>query len=229
MTGEVINVLDKQASQDGIDKLGVLLVDMREAIKELTAKEAPEQPDTSKPVIDAISKLERALTSAVSSQKAPVVNVPNQPAPVVNVDAPDFSKVEKALKEIPAAFDKAIKGITIPENDDTNILQALSDLNEQLASIDTAVRMQPQAPTTVGISGNVTSVDPNYATRIDDTTTANTTYIGKATIGSATSSAVWQISKLDTSSGLIKTWADGNANFDNIWGDPGDVALLTYN
>ena len=57
------------------------------------------------------------------------------------------------------------------------------------------------------------------ATRIDDTTTANTTYIGKAPIGSATSSAVWQISKLDTSSGLIKTWADGDASFNNVWDD----------
>ncbi len=42
-------------------------------------------------------------------------------------------------------------------------------------------------------------------------------YIGKAPIGSIASEAVWQISKLDTSSGLIKTWADGDADFNNIW------------
>lgn len=59
--------------------------------------------------------------------------------------------------------------------------------------------------------------DKTYAVRIDDTTTANVTYIGKADIGSATSSAVWQIAKLDSSSGLIKTWADSNDSFDNIW------------
>lgn len=64
-----------------------------------------------------------------------------------------------------------------------------------------------------------------YATIIDDTTTANTTYIGKAAIGSATSSAVWQIAKLDTTSGIIKTWADGDANFDNIWDN---IASLSY-
>lgn len=62
-----------------------------------------------------------------------------------------------------------------------------------------------------------TVLDKPFATRIDDTTTANTTYIGKAAIGAATSSAVWQISKLDTSSGLIKTWADGDTLFNNIW------------
>lgn len=57
----------------------------------------------------------------------------------------------------------------------------------------------------------------NYATIIDDTTTANTTYIGKAPIASATSSAVWQIAKLDTSSGMVKTWADGDSQFNKIW------------
>lgn len=61
------------------------------------------------------------------------------------------------------------------------------------------------------------ALSDNVACRIDDTTTANTTYIGKAPIGSATSGTVWQIAKLDTSSGLTKTWADGNSSFDNIW------------
>lgn len=62
-------------------------------------------------------------------------------------------------------------------------------------------------------SGDVLSL----ATRVDDTTTTDVTYIGKAAIGSTTSSAVWQIAKLNTASGIIKTWADSNANFDNIW------------
>jgi hypothetical protein len=54
------------------------------------------------------------------------------------------------------------------------------------------------------------------ATRIDDSA-GTTIYIGKAPIGSATSAAVWQIAKLDTSSGLIKTWSDGDSLFNNIW------------
>jgi hypothetical protein len=215
MTGEMINVLDKQANQEGIDKLGVLLVDMRESLKELNAKEAPEQPDTSKPVIDAISKLEKALTAAVSAQKAPVVNVPKADAPVVNLPAPDFSKVEKALKEIPAAFDKAIKGIVIPENDDTNILQALSDLNEQLASIDTAVRMQPQAPTTMVVTnadGSAIGGGGTYITVIrEDTVDPQISYIGKAVPGTATSDAAWQIASLDENTNLDLLYADGGA------------------
>lgn len=53
------------------------------------------------------------------------------------------------------------------------------------------------------------------ATRID-TSGGTTIYIGKAPIGSATSSAVWSIKKLDTSSGVVITWAD-SGNFTQIW------------
>ena len=58
---------------------------------------------------------------------------------------------------------------------------------------------------------------PKLALQLDDTSTANVTYIGKAKIGSATDGAVWQIQKLDETSGLIITWADGNDGYDNIW------------
>ena len=61
-----------------------------------------------------------------------------------------------------------------------------------------------------------TGATPALASRLDDTADP-VLYIGKAPIASATSSAVWQISKLDTSSGLIKTWADGDSDFNNIW------------
>jgi hypothetical protein len=64
------------------------------------------------------------------------------------------------------------------------------------------------------------------AVRIDDTTTTDVTYIGKALIGTATSAATWQISKLDTASGMIKTWADGDGLFNNIWDNR---SSLSYN
>lgn len=70
----------------------------------------------------------------------------------------------------------------------------------------------------------------NYITKIDDTTTASMVYVGKAALtGSAvaTSSAVWQIKRLDSSSlALDKKWADGNDSFDNVWDNR---ASLTYN
>lgn len=52
----------------------------------------------------------------------------------------------------------------------------------------------------------------------DKTTTASTTYIGSASIGSLTSAAVWQIFKIADSSGdKTITWADSDNSFDNIW------------
>jgi len=50
-------------------------------------------------------------------------------------------------------------------------------------------------------------------------------YVGKAAIGSATSSAVWKIKKIDTASDIVITWADGNANFDNVMDN---AASLSY-
>lgn len=53
---------------------------------------------------------------------------------------------------------------------------------------------------------------------IDDSTTANVTYIGYAAIATPESNASWKIKKLDeTTSNLKILWADGNANYDNIW------------
>lgn len=67
-----------------------------------------------------------------------------------------------------------------------------------------------------------------YVTLIDETTTTDVTYIGKAVpTGSAinTSSSVWQITKIDESSGTVITYADGDLLFNNIWDNR---ASLTY-
>lgn len=50
-----------------------------------------------------------------------------------------------------------------------------------------------------------------------DANDSHLTYVGKAAIGSSTAAPVWQIARLDDTSGLVKTWADGNAAFDNIF------------
>ena len=48
-------------------------------------------------------------------------------------------------------------------------------------------------------------------------TVGDVDYVGEASIGTATSAASWRIKKVDSTSGTIITWADGNASFDNIW------------
>lgn len=46
---------------------------------------------------------------------------------------------------------------------------------------------------------------------------ATITYIGEADPGSATSASTWRIKRLDSSSGLVVTWANGTADFDKVW------------
>jgi len=63
----------------------------------------------------------------------------------------------------------------------------------------------------------------NYATIVDEAS-ATITYVGKALPGTATSSALWQIQRIDTTGDLTITWADGNADFDNVWNDRGTLS-----
>lgn len=49
-------------------------------------------------------------------------------------------------------------------------------------------------------------------------------YVGRAPAGSVESDPVWQIQRLDTSSGVVLTFADGNSNYDNIWDDRASLA-----
>jgi hypothetical protein len=172
---EMLSTLDdqKKGSDDATKQFGAILVDMREQLTSLNAKEAPEAPDTSKPVIDAIFKLEKALTA----QKAPVVNVPKADAPVVNVDAPvvtvDNKELSQILKtDLPKAFKVAINAI--PKTESTSKL--LKELSDKLGSIDVGVRLQPQAPTKIA----VTNLD---GTSISATPT--TIYNGKKTVTTA--------------------------------------------
>lgn len=67
------------------------------------------------------------------------------------------------------------------------------------------------------------NVTKNLATRI--VISGTDIYVGKATIGSSTASAVWQVKKIDTASDIIITWADGNDSFDNLFSNP---ASLSY-
>jgi hypothetical protein len=49
-------------------------------------------------------------------------------------------------------------------------------------------------------------------------------YIGYAAAGTLPSEAKWQIIQLDTSSGVVMTYANGSANYDQIWDDRASLA-----
>jgi hypothetical protein len=44
-------------------------------------------------------------------------------------------------------------------------------------------------------------------------------YLGQAQPGSSTSAALWQIMRIDTSSGVAITYANGSGDYTNIWND----------
>ena len=82
--------------------------------------------------------------------------------------------------------------------------------------VDVKVTPSGALVTDTTISGTVAVSSPTYKTRIDDTTTAGITYVGKAAIGTAESAASWQISKIDeTGSETIITWS--GSGFTAIW------------
>ena len=55
------------------------------------------------------------------------------------------------------------------------------------------------------------------ATKIDESD-STTTYVGEAVVGTAGSSAKWRIKKMVKTGTVTEIlWADGNANYDNVW------------
>lgn len=78
-------------------------------------------------------------------------------------------------------------------------------------------------PDVQSISGTV--VSPSYSKQYDEVS-SSLAYLGTASAGTSNSSALWQIQKLSfTGNSVSITWADGNANFDNVWNNR---ASLSY-
>lgn len=57
------------------------------------------------------------------------------------------------------------------------------------------------------------------------TTVGNVDYIAEATVGTLAATALWRAKKVDSTTGIVITWADGNENFDN---SATDLTALTY-
>ncbi len=220
MVQELINVADdtKKESKDSLKALGAVLTDAREQLVTLNKKEAPESPDYAKPVVEAVNKLRAALQDSIDKiDVKPQVKVetPKIDAPVVNVAPPsvsvDLKGVEKIIKnDIPKAFKEAIA--LIPATEIPEAPDRWDEVLEWLQSIDTASRLKPVFPNTLAVqatqSGAWIVSSQAYKKLLDDTSTANVTYVGSAAIGSATSAAVWQIQKIDETTGMAITWAN---------------------
>ena len=89
------------------------------------------------------------------------------------------------------------------------------------ANCDETGKLNVGVGTWNGTSWIASSLD--YAVKV--TEVGAVTYLGKAKPGSSQASAVWQAKKIDGSSGTVITFADGNANFDNV---ATDLTALSY-
>lgn len=124
--------------------------------------------------------------------------------PIVNVS--------KQVVEFPTL---ASKPIAVRLSDGKKFYNALATMasNFNTNGLATSAK-QDEIVTAIGNIGGST----NYTTRIaEKSDNTNITYIGNAVIGTATSAASWQIKRFDSTSGLIKLWADGDDSFNNIW------------
>jgi hypothetical protein len=126
------------------------------------------------------------------------------------------SKTTKKLEELLTAIGKkdvifpdAMKVVLEPRLiDDNRIRVVLRD--DQVSNIVTAGGAN-NAPVVDALN----KMSSKYALRLVES--APYTYIGKAVTGSLEASAVWQIFRMDETSGLKIEWADGNSSFDNVW------------
>lgn len=126
-----------------------ILKNMQEGVSLLKDQKPVEIPDYAKPVVEAVSKLEKPLQDAlkaIQSRKDPVVNVA---APNVQVDSSvDLTKLERIIsKDIPKAFREAISLVPkteIPEENYTPLIEKLAEIGAKLDDIDTGVRMKSQ-------------------------------------------------------------------------------------
>ena len=232
MVHELINVADDTKNNtDHLKALGAVLDDSRQQLVQLNKKEAPEAPDYAKPVVDAVNKLSKAVSDQLSKLNitpdvkvaAPIVNVPAPNVTVQPTDVTvDLSKIEKILKtDLPKAFNDAIA--SIPEEPaDIDYTDKFAELSQILQDIDKATRMKPVFPAQIqvvnpdGSSIGSLSGSSYYEAFNDTTTDTNLVYLGKATPGSATSDAAWQVKRYNKTTGQM-SFADDVTTFTKIW------------
>lgn len=154
-----------------------------------------------------------------------IINIPESPAPIVNID---LDKLNNSLREYLSniIYNSEINPLAVRFSDGEKWVDELRVLTNKVAE---STQYIPNAMFIKNPGGGISNpateetllqVLGKLSVRIDDISTSGVTYIGKAIIGSSTSSSAWQIIKIDETGTPITcsiTYADGNANFDNIF------------
>ena len=217
-----------------------VLAEAKQLPKEKVDITLPEQKDyvaQFKELTKAINSVEKVVKGQKLVAEAPIVNVPETQ---VNVEAPDLKPLETSISSGSKDVVKAVKGIKIPELNTDPIEKLLKKTNKLLEDLPdympsgggggsswvavnsdgVPVPIQLEADGSIKVTGGGGSSTTNYTTRIEtDSVNSNLTYIGNAVIGTAESASSWQIKRLDSTSGLIKLWANGSDDFNVKWDD----------
>lgn len=196
------------------------LVTVLENIHEATLENKPQEVDT-KGVIESQEKGFQKMVEILSGILAEVSLSEKE----IEVKEPKWYKpftwegiepIKKILEKIASKSDLPIKnGRILVEVDRVGsgggVIKQVGLTNE------TGNRINPATEETLQAVLSASGGSSSYATRFDDAGSL-ISYIGKAAIASATSSAVWQIQKMDETGGdVVITWADGDDSFNNIW------------
>lgn len=222
---DAINQMSKDVAPKNID-----FSPLQESISVLSDQianlptEYPEAPEPVEEVmVNNLSELKPQLediTKAVEKLKLD---------PKIDVSVPesklDLTPVAKMVGEL----DKSINSIKIPDNSkqfesiakaQKSVTKAINDLEFPVANYILPFKDVNGGAAQVQLdsSGNIPTSAGSTPLKLelDDTSTANVTYVGKAAIGSATSDPVWQIQKINETTGMEITWAN-NGLFTAKW------------
>lgn len=193
--------------------------EMPEAVEEVTIKNISDFTAALKPLIEVISKKDYKPVFTPNIQVE---------SPEVEVEVPEID-----MKPVAEAIDSLKKELTRleqPELDLTQLINATSATTDAINGLRFPVpnyilpfKATDGKATQIQLdsSGNLPVVagTTNYKKKIDKATT-DIIYIGSAALGSATSSAVWQIKKIDktVTDNVTITFADAGA-FTATWDD----------
>lgn len=217
LTEEQIQELEKLDQFEKDKDLAIFdeLKDINKTLKVIANKEIPEPKE---PIINV----------EIPEIKLPTINVPEITIPPIPETVVEVTtdKIEKGLEEIKIAVeDKPTVERPLPV-----VLTFEGKAYKAEGGKETkVVGGFGGGAQLIAIEENTNKLVGEYTILLDDVTTTNVTYLGKAAIGSSTSSGVWQIRKIDESSTPVTLqgkWAGGSASFSNVWDNR---ASLTYN
>ena len=195
---KISNKENKEIDISELSNISEILDNILYAVQ-ITASATKLEPEKKEVLIPDLKKIQKVLDIINNSVKS--------------LDFPEFDYDKLALiikKNLNIKVSAGGSGgsVNLRNASDTTINPATSEKQD---SIITAIQAIPAG-------GDATS----YALKYDEGATY--TYIGNAVPGTATSSALWRIKRLTNADNTI-VWADGNANFDNIYDNR---ATLSY-